>query len=154
MTILLCNISFAQNIPDDANTIIIKMDSTVTPEAAFKKFGKILIKHNYTLEQIDKTFLMLTTKTRELKFGGFFSSGTALIKIIAEVIENPTRLKLKLYFMRPDIYKAFDVKVTFEDKAMIADYGDDTFFGVIDKLAKEFSPKESISYIIEKEKDD
>lgn len=147
--------SYSQDIPDDVNTIIVQTE--LKPDAAFKKFGKMLIKDNYTLEQVDKTFLMLATKPRTLRFG-FLDMQKLTVRILAEVLENPTRIKLQIYFVNPDINESLGLSTKFDEQASLGKNTSGSYedaFDILDEFAKKFSnDNKNISYTIEKEKDD
>lgn len=74
--------NFAQDIPDDVNTIIVTADRNVD---LFKVFGKILLKEGYSLEEADKSFGIIATKPRLVKVEGSFMDHNLNMKIIGEV---------------------------------------------------------------------
>jgi hypothetical protein len=145
-------IIFPQDILENANTIII--NTSDSPEDAFKNIGKILMKDGYTLENVDKTFLMLVTKPSSVNFG-LMNMQNLDLKISSEILENPTRIKMVCEFMNRDICKALNLAPDFDlrkDRAKNTSGDYASAFELMDVVAKKY-PNGKIEYLIEEVKD-
>jgi len=138
-----------QDIPEDSNVIIIT--TTDTPEEAFTKMGKLLIKEGYTLEQVDKTFLMLVTKIKAANYG-FLNVQHLDIKITVEIFSEPTRVKMVCEYDDPAISRAMNVTPSFDRHKSRARYtggGSITAaFEMMNEVAQKY-PSAEITYSIE-----
>ena len=76
-----------------ANIIIIYTE--LEPQEAFKQFGKLLINEGYDMKTADKTFLMLATESRSIRFG-VMNIQKLIVNVLAEILEDPTTIKLSI----------------------------------------------------------
>lgn len=149
--VVLCNQISAQEILDDANAIIISTEEN--PDAAFKKIGKLLINEGFTLQNVDKTFLMLVTVPFTTKTG-FLGMQEIAIKVTGEVLETPTRIRLFADFLDVQVNKGLNLDNDFDKRKLRAENSSGTYstaFELLDEIAKKYDGGK-ISYLIEKEK--
>ena len=140
----------AQEILDDANAIIITTEES--PEVAFRKIGKLLINEGFTLQNVDKTFLMLVTVPINKK-SGFLGMQEIALKITGEIIESPTRIRLYCDFVDININKSLNLDTDFDKHKMRAENSSGSYstaFELLDEVAKKYEGGK-ISYLIEKE---
>ncbi|MBI1939032.1 MAG: hypothetical protein HYS25_13050 [Ignavibacteriales bacterium] len=142
--------TFAQEMPDNANTIIITTDEH--HDVAFKKIGKLLINEGFTLQNVDKTFLMVVTVPMTKKTG-FLGMQEIAIKITGEILQNPTRIRLFADFLDIQVNKGLGLENDFDKRKLRAENSSGTYstaFELLDEIAREYESGK-ISYIIEKE---
>lgn len=147
------SVHFTQDIPDDVNIIIIKTE--LKPDEAFKQFGKHLINKGYDLKLADKTFLMIVTEPRSIKFG-FMGIRELIVSLSAEVLEDPTSIQLKIYFIDPAIQTSLNLENDFDRYKLQGEYSSGSYqeaFEQLNELSSSFEDGTGLEYLIEDESD-
>lgn len=133
----------AQAIQDDVNAIIIRSEGGTD---LYKAFGKILLKEGYSLEEADRSFGIISTKPRIVMVSGSFMDHELNMKIIGEILQDSTGIKLTAKFGDP----AFGSNtIEFQAKNTSGSFAD--AFGELNRLAELLKDKQ-IKYLIEEGK--